>query len=597
MFWYPYISDLNCLLLLDSSPLKYAPALELPPRQRAISPNAMFPSVDRLPMDLLLNIQRRHQESDDPSSRQQQLMMVGLSKTTTTTTTTNMVATSTRTTSSSSSSSQATNTDAVAKVTTSSKGDSKAPTKKKKKLPARGKKLASREKAVSVAGDTADHRSREAIGLRAVMDELQRSLNRYKKPGSVREFIEALRNHPSVQWGPIVRDAKSKNRKIPCGGVDHIIVILHNNTLYLDSKQYGPRAPCGSRPPDTAMGTLRFLNSMLTRIELPDTMFLLSTDPRGTTYNDVPILASAKARGFTQPGVLIPNSAFGRNHLKRWDRIARQYEEAAHFHHWDDRIPQVLWRGPLATRVGVASTFGVSSTTDGPGPTDETPTTTDPLDEKDDRLCEDEANVARLEAVALTKKLPELFDLRVVDGDKDVSRVYSRNCRPKTTNEIARFLIAGKTPDPAVPTLFNAKWTGRIASMANKYIATLPDAAGAPPASRNEIWLLGSAVLVWRSPAVVWYTPALTDGVTHLTIDGTNAVDIVQDLIADDDRAQRLAFEAGVVFDNHLCASCIAEYWADLINRYNRRFGLKEADIPTIMRDLHLRRRLTPLHF
>ena len=67
--------------------------------------------------------------------------------------------------------------------------------------------------------------------------------------------------------------------------------------------------------------------------------------------------------------------------------------------------------------------------------------------------------------------------------------------------------------------------------------------------------------------------------------------------MSDDDRAKRLAADANAVFDNHLCPLCIIEYWIDLINRYNIRFGLDAVDIPNIIHDLDANRRLQQVIF
>eukprot|EP00635_Sarcinochrysidales_sp_CCMP3193_P013799 CAMPEP_0118897394 /NCGR_PEP_ID=MMETSP1166-20130328/4807_1 /TAXON_ID=1104430 /ORGANISM="Chrysoreinhardia sp, Strain CCMP3193" /LENGTH=1271 /DNA_ID=CAMNT_0006836463 /DNA_START=64 /DNA_END=3879 /DNA_ORIENTATION=- len=722
MLWYPYISDLNCLLLLNHAPLKYAPPLELPPRQRAVSPgpNSLpLPSVDRLPLDLVLKLQEQQQQNEDQNSgeganaaaaarppppvvggegeknrdqqqQQQPVTMMVASKTTTTTTTTSTVAAAAlpqkHTTpeqkdddaSSSSSSQTRTSSTVSTLVKEASTKKDLANNKKKKLTPTSSsssggssnnnnnnnkkwgttttttsssgrssrsstsgtttttkKKLASREKAASLSGDTAQHRSREAFGLRAVFDEMQRSLNQYsssKKPKAVKLFIEQLRSHPSVKWAPKVREAKLKNQKIPCGRVDHVLVIVHNNSLYVDSRQYGPRSPCGPRPPDNAMATFKFLHSFLAKqntkerkplVTFPDTIFLLCVDPRGTTYADVPVFTYGKSAGYEAPGILVPNPHFGRNHVKRWDRIAKQFEEASQRHPWDDRLPRVLWRAPFATSAGVDPPPPGSSesalTARQQQQQQASSSSSSSISKEEDNedvlqrgggaaihaakdLCGDEANVARLDAVSLTRSLPTFFDMRVAEGVRDAPLVFSRRCPPPaTTNgDVASFLeqAAGLTDDnqhddPALRSLFTAKWTGRISSMANKYVASLPDAGGAPPPSRNEIWLLGSAVLLWRSQATEWYYPALIEGATHITIDKHNAIDVVNELVADDNRAQRLAFEANAVFDNHLCAFCIIEYWVELIEKYNRRFGLRDVNIPAIINDLDSRRRLT----
>lgn len=555
MFWYPYVSDLNCMLLLDYSAVKYAPPPELPLRLRAVSPSdAELPVADRLPVDYV-----------DPSSE---------------------------------------------------------PPKPVEEKPIETPPPPKKELAV-VSGDTERHRRREYAGVIEVVNEMQRSINMYKSvKKNARQFVERLRSHHAIRWAPRVRDAKLRNRKVGCNGVDHVLVIVHNNSLYVDSRQYGPRSPCGTRPPDAAMATFKFLYSMRDLGVLPNTIFILCIDPRGTTYSDVPVFAYGKAHGYEQPGVLVPNPYFGRNHVHRWERIAKQFEEAASRHPWEDRISRVMWRGQFAT-----ASPSLDFAPGGP------PTDDERIANKADistTLCNDAANQARLEAIALTHASPQVFDMRIADGFRDAPIVFAegaKDCKPPavTPREIRNVLERAassklksalvdfkkerqKRPtgdavldpaevppafhniDAATRNLFTAKWSGRMSSMANKFVASLPDAGDAPPASRNEIWLLGSAVLLWRSPAVEWYYPALADGITHATVDLENAKDLVRELIADDNRAQRLAFEAAVVHDNHLCSACIIEYWVELLNKYNARFGLNTLDIPSVIRELDAKR-------
>ena len=543
MFWYPYVSDLNCLLLLSHAPLTYAPPREVPPRQRAISPGPnSIPTVDLFPPDLLLKL------GDNPNGH-----TIMASQTTTTTTTTTTMA-------------KTTNSEDDENNNSSPSADKAAPPQKKNDDKDKNSGMSSPLQATTMttlsgaqpgwtqtqekkraanrdsilSGDTALHRSREAFGLQAVMDEMQRSLNAYpkKSPEASRFFVEKLRSHPSVVWK---KAGKNPQEKRNCATADHILVIVHNNSLYVDSHQYGPRSPCGARPPEAAMAVFKFLHSFIGggAVTLPDTLFLLCVDPRGTSYSDVPIFGYGKARGHSQPGVLVPNPHFGRSHVKRWEHIAHQFEEAAQRHSWDDRLSSVFWRGPFASTTPKGEDTIFEDLKSSFVRTAAKKTTT-----KNVRLCEDEANVARLEAVSLTYRLPELFDMKVADENNDAPLVFTKTCRPPIESSPVRtFLEANYCDatkknahdhaflydDPHVRHLFSAKWTGRISSMAYKYVAALPDAGDAPPPGRNELWLFGAVVLLWRTPAVEWYSPALVDGITHLTIDKHNAIDKVRE--------------------------------------------------------------------
>lgn len=634
MFWYPYVTDLNCLLTLSHSPLKYAPPPELPPRLRAVSPEhgaQELPIADRLPLEYVQPNGERY-----PSSLLPPVAGGGAAPASGTP---GAAANNQAPASSSGTNAGASTTNQADVASQSGRNDNKkelstwaTETKDSEKSTGSGKD--GKEEAAVLAGDTERHRSREYAGVIEVQNELQRTLSQYKTYKNnakwSRQFVERLRSHHSIKWAPRLRDAKVNNRRMPCSSVDHVLVIVHNNSLYVDSRQYGPRSPCGSRPPDRAMETFKFLHSTRDVGKLPNTIFILCLDPRGTSYDDMPIFSFGKARGYEQAGILVPNPHFGRNHVHRWDRISRQFEEAAQRHPWEERTPRVLWRGQLATSSPV---IDYSSGASGNTPSNEAG------DEVAHHLCTDPANKASLEAVSLTKGAPDVFDMRLADGLRDAPLVFRQNvrsCRPseslpadirsvidkasslKHKSALAPLSLKTKLPGTAVTkqpkfvntadaavdalpqvfedveeatkNLFMAKWSGRMSTMTYKFVASLPAPGGAPPPARNEIWLLGSVVLMWRSRAVEWYYPALANGITHVTIDRTNAEDVVRELIADDNRAQRLALEASAVHDNHLCSSCIMECWHDIITRYNARFGLHLLDIPSVIRDLDAHR-------
>ena len=87
----------------------------------------------------------------------------------------------------------------------------------------------------------------------------------------------------------------------------------------------------------------------------------------------------------------------------------------------------------------------------------------------------------------------------------------------------------------------------------------------------NHLWNLGSTVVLWDSPAVEWYYPALRDGATHVAVTRASAPAAVRRLTADVGAARRLAAEAADVHDTYLCGDCIEAYWRAALDAVRAR--------------------------
>ena len=84
-----------------------------------------------------------------------------------------------------------------------------------------------------------------------------------------------------------------------------------------------------------------------------------------------------------------------------------------------------------------------------------------------------------------------------------------------------------------------------------KYVLNLPGKTdGSYSRNLNHLWYVGAAVLLWDTPAVEWYYPALKHGATHAAINRTTARAVVEAL--DASLCSRLGGEAIV----RLAASC-----------------------------------------
>jgi len=435
----------------------------------------------------------------------------------------------------------------------------------------------------------AAHKEREYKSVQSVKRAMEDSLKRYaereRAPGAARAFIAQLRSHPSVSWEAWRN--RSAHGQIDCHAVDHVLVIVDNATLYVDNAQYGPGRPCGPAPPKAAGMALKMLYAARAAVPLPDTYFILCVNPLGTPYRDVPVLSFVKTQGASQPGILVPGPHFMKGSLVNWERAVRRYEESALRYPWPQRSNVVYWRGRFAGVVGWDWREAVVA-----------------------RPCDDVANLARLEAISATLRHDDVANLRMFNGMQDAPYVFGPHgggCVPRwdehvhrSVRDIVKTVQAraashraprdGK-PRPMNPNVFKEpvrnlltqKTPSASKYMTHKFVASLPGAGGAAPPARNEIWVYGAAVLLWRSEVQEWYYPGLVEGSTHVTIDGRNIVDTVRMLQREDKRAQRLALAAQTVYENHLCPACLLETWRHTLLKYNSRFGLDDVDIPNTL--------------
>ena len=88
----------------------------------------------------------------------------------------------------------------------------------------------------------------------------------------------------------------------------------------------------------------------------------------------------------------------------------------------------------------------------------------------------------------------------------------------------------------------------------------------------NHLWFLGSVVASWESPAVEFYYPALTPGVTHVAVNRTTAAAAFAALRDAD--AARLRANARRVADELLCPDCLADYWRLVVHKMRAYLNL-----------------------
>ena len=87
-------------------------------------------------------------------------------------------------------------------------------------------------------------------------------------------------------------------------------------------------------------------------------------------------------------------------------------------------------------------------------------------------------------------------------------------------------------------------------------------------------------VLMWKTPAVEWYYPALEDGVTHVSVDAATAARAVDALNDDNARVVKLSEAAEWVHQEFTCADCIASYYARALSAIREHTGQQLLDPP-----------------
>ena len=261
---------------------------------------------------------------------------------------------------------------------------------------------------------------------------------------------------------------------------------------------------------------------------LPNVVYLHTTSATGRSVKlqnrSLPTTMISKREGFGNKGILVPNPFFGGGDLLAWKDQCLTLESGPAFL---ERRPQVFWRGSVDNHKGDC-----------------------------DR---DAGNYARLAAIALTVRRPDLFNVKA-------TQVF----QPRNTTTF---------PCSAMP------YDGTMASMSHRhhlldkhhhsknkhshyddrwwkpenysefaFVLNLPGkTSGSYSRNLNHLWALGSVVFLWNSPVVEWYYPALETSKTHVAINYTNAIDAVAHLVEDVALQRRLARAALQVHRTFLC--------------------------------------------
>lgn len=265
-----------------------------------------------------------------------------------------------------------------------------------------------------------------------------------------------------------------------------------------------------------------------------------------------PEFVIAKYHGHGMCGVLIPNM-YVFNEVGKWAKEAEKLKQAAVAKPWKDRSSRVFWRGQILAQ---------------------------------DKCHRDGGNHARWSALALAREKPDAFACACLDG------------KPCAARDAARFPCDGLPYTATMAALVaedrakHSKAALPMADFANyKFLLNLPGTiSGSYSRHLNVLWALGAVVLLWDSPHVEWYYPALKDGATHVVVDAASAAETAAALLADPNRARGLALRARVVHDLFLCPDCLASHFKFVVDAYRKRFRLEKAldgaALPAVVGDL-----------
>ena len=254
----------------------------------------------------------------------------------------------------------------------------------------------------------------------------------------------------------------------------------------------------------------------------------------------LPRLVIAKRYGYDQCGILVPNCYF--DDLTKWGRLAETITDVAAGLPFEKRDGRVFWRGSIRTEPD----------------------------------CDDEAgNFARTEAVALTAAHPDVFDVKCLECDvRDEARQFCP--RHVFADETKRHLGDLRK--------LGASHVDKSSFGRYQFQLNLPGSvSGSYSRNLNHLWLLGSVIAMWDAPYVEWYYPALAEGVTHLALNRSTALDAVRDVPRR--TVETMLRNAREVYDRLLCPDCLAAYMRTLVRKMRAYFRLGDVlDDPARLR-------------
>lgn len=335
---------------------------------------------------------------------------------------------------------------------------------------------------------------------RAVEDELRRSVEVYTQLESVEEAAAYVR-----------RTAQRPTD----------FVLIRNNRVYVDRSFTSI---------DKNNRHLQFVFSVARIVELPSVAYAINRfafgdrhpypKPRACEASDELELVIAKYHGYGQCGVLIPNM-YNFNELGKWNATSRALRRAARIP-WERRTGRVFWRGQILAQS---------------------------------KCHRDAGNYARWQALALARRYPKEFDCDCLDGKPcNFRNDTTAPCPALPYDATMRDLHNEPRDKHSKPPI----GLGEFGTY--KFLLNVPGTiSGSYSRHLNVLWRLGAVVLLWESPHVEWYYPALKHGVTHLRVSRADIRGVTSTVRRD--AARQFATNGALVHDTFLCADCLVRYF------------------------------------
>mmetsp|Transcript_497 Transcript_497/g.1329 ORF Transcript_497/g.1329 Transcript_497/m.1329 type:complete len:379 (-) Transcript_497:144-1280(-) len=279
-----------------------------------------------------------------------------------------------------------------------------------------------------------------------------------------------------------------------------------------------------------------------------------------------PTLVIAKKRGYErQAGLLIPNPYFSRKHvgigeLEAWRYNEKKIHESAAEKPLEKRARRAFWRGECRTRA--PSNCGLKHG-------DRTPCAS-PNGTCADHL--DDGNRARLLGASLSVARSDLFDVKcnIMEPPRNFSCIRDEAYAAELA--AARDAIFNTSNPKALHKSLDKKWVFESHYTRYKYVLNFPGRThGSYSRNLNHLWATKAVVLLWQAPIVEWYYPYLRPGVTHLVVNRSTAIQVVEGLEADPALCERLSNGAARVDREVMSPEGLADYLRQALEAIRRR--------------------------
>ena len=187
-------------------------------------------------------------------------------------------------------------------------------------------------------------------------------------------------------------------------------------------------------------------------------------------------------------------------------------------------------------------------------------------------------NYARFEAMTLTLRHPDMFDVKASFGSEipaewrnaswlrhrgclDVKRVFGAKGNLK--NLVSRI-------DGAID---QVRYSNYEDYAAHKLLLNMPGGtSGSYSRNLNHLWSAGGVVLQWNQTTREHYFAGLEDGVSHAVVDVFTAKNVARRILGDEALARRLREGAATVNRDLVCPTCLLDYISETLRTLRDHF-------------------------